>query len=172
PASTNTSFGRVNPNVPANEIATIIQEKIISHRINKDGNLFVNMTSLGAANKLLAVTSLGEVGVTACVPEAYSRNYGKVKTVPLEHTTDELLECLKDFRVVSVQRQVSYRRQNDGTVEERPSKTVVLTFWTDRVIPQRVYFGFTSHPVEEYFGHAVQCFNCQKHDRIVRTCIE
>ncbi|KAG0413397.1 hypothetical protein HPB47_009459 [Ixodes persulcatus] len=46
------------------------------------------------------------------------------------------------------------RRQDDGIVEQHPSTTVVLTFPTDRAMPQRIYHGFTSHLVEEYFGQA------------------
>ncbi|KAG0411312.1 hypothetical protein HPB47_011567, partial [Ixodes persulcatus] len=130
------------PNLLANQIVSITQEKVISHKINKDGNLSVNVASLDSANKLLAVTSLGE----------------------------ELLEFSKEFGVVSVQRQVAYRFQDDGTVEERPSKTVVLKFRINRAMPLRVFFGLTSHPVEEYFGHAIQCFNCQRHGHIARNC--
>ncbi|KAG0431872.1 hypothetical protein HPB47_021359 [Ixodes persulcatus] len=51
---------------------------VLFERINKDGNLSVNVTSLDSVNKLVAVTSLGEIGVTACVLEAYFRNYGKL----------------------------------------------------------------------------------------------
>ncbi|KAM7307787.1 hypothetical protein ISCGN_011423 [Ixodes scapularis] len=170
PTTPNTSFWRVNPNVLANEIIAVTQEKIVSHKINKEGNLSVNVSSLDSANKLLAVTSLGEIQVTAHIPEAYSRNYGKVKHVPLEYSNDELLDYLKDFGVTSVQRQVAYRRQDDGIVEQHPSTTVVLTFRTDRAMPQRIYLGFTSHPVEEYFGQAVQCFNCQRYGHLARNC--
>ncbi|XP_029840872.2 uncharacterized protein LOC115324407 [Ixodes scapularis] len=170
PTTQNTSFWRVNPNVLANEIIAVTQEKIVSHKINKEGNLSVNVSSLDSANKLLAVTSLGEIQVTAHIPEAYSRNYGKVKHVPLEYSNDELLDYLKDFGVTSVQRQVAYRRQDDGIVEQHPSTTVVLTFRTDRAMPQRIYLGFTSHPVEEYFGQAVQCFNCQRYGHLARNC--
>ncbi|KAG0419775.1 hypothetical protein HPB47_003897 [Ixodes persulcatus] len=51
---------------------------VLFERINKDGNLSVNVASLDSVNKLVAVTSLGEIGVTACVLEAYFRNYGKL----------------------------------------------------------------------------------------------
>ncbi|KAG0429272.1 hypothetical protein HPB47_023804, partial [Ixodes persulcatus] len=39
---------------------------------------------------------------------------------------------------------------DDGIIEERPSKTVVLTFRTDRVLREHSYLAFNSHPVEEY----------------------
>lgn len=90
PTTPNKSFWRVNPNVLANEIIAVTQEKIVSHKINKEGNLSVNVSSLDSANKLLAVTSLGEIQVTAHIPETYSRNYGKVKHVPLGYSNDEI----------------------------------------------------------------------------------
>ncbi|KAG0421046.1 hypothetical protein HPB47_003053, partial [Ixodes persulcatus] len=39
PTSKETSFWKVNPNVLAREVLGIAQEKILSHRIAKDGSL-------------------------------------------------------------------------------------------------------------------------------------
>ncbi|XP_042148626.1 uncharacterized protein LOC121837166 [Ixodes scapularis] len=80
------SFWRINPNVVANEVIGIAKEKLLSHRINKDGSLAVSVESLLAANRLLAVTSLCTIEVTTSVPESYSRNLGKIKGVPLEYS--------------------------------------------------------------------------------------
>ncbi|CAN8005827.1 unnamed protein product [Ixodes pacificus] len=115
----------------------------------------VSVASLQSANRLLAVTSLSAIEVTTSVPNSYSRNLGKIKGVPLEYSDDELLEYLKDFGVISVQRQVSYRRQDDGNTVSRKTESVLLHFRPDRAMPQRILLGFTSHPVDEYFG--LQC---------------
>lgn len=37
-------------------------------------------------------------------------------------------------------------------------------------MPSRVFLGFTSHPVMEYFGIPTQCFRCQRHGHIARHC--
>ncbi|CAN8029586.1 unnamed protein product [Ixodes persulcatus] len=103
------SFWRINPNVVANEVIGIAKEKLLSHRINKDGSLAVSVESLLVANRLLAVTSLCIIEVTTSVPESYSRNLGKIKGVPLKYSDGELLKYLKDFGVIYVQRQIAYR---------------------------------------------------------------
>ncbi|KAM7304529.1 uncharacterized protein ISCGN_014429 [Ixodes scapularis] len=164
------SFWKVNPNSIANDILAVTQEKILSHRINKDGSLTVHLASLCSANKLLALHSIGSVEVTAHVPETYSKNLGKIKNVPLEYSNSALLEYLLDNGVTSVQRQIAYYRKEDGSIEEQPSESVLLVFRTDRPMPQRVFLGFTSHPVEEYFGSPVQCFKCQKYGHVAKYC--
>ncbi|KAM7291266.1 uncharacterized protein ISCGN_027839 [Ixodes scapularis] len=164
------SFWRINPNVVANEVIGIAKEKLLSHRINKDGSLAVSVESLLAANRLLAVTSLCTIEVTPSAPESYSRNLGKIKGVPLEYSDGELLEYLKDFGVLYVQRQIAYRRQDDGKVEEHKTESVILRFRPDRPMPQRILMGFTSHPVEEYFGPPIQCFHCQRYGHISKFC--
>lgn len=37
-------------------------------------------------------------------------------------------------------------------------------------MPNRVYLGFTSHPVEEYFGAPIQCYQCQRFGHIAQNC--
>lgn len=170
PITSEQSFWRVNPNTIANEILNITKEKLLSHRINKDGSMTVSVASLQSANRLLAVTSLSAIEVTTSVPNSYSRNLGKIKGVPLEYSDDELLEYLKDFGVISVQRQVSYRRQDDGNTVSRKTESVLLHFRPDRAMPQRILLGFTSHPVDEYFGPPVQCFKCQRYGHIANFC--
>ncbi|CAN8015393.1 unnamed protein product [Ixodes persulcatus] len=149
PTSPESSFWKVNPNSITKDIVAVTQEKVLSHKINKDGSLSVNVASLGSANKLLTLQSLGNIKVFATVPQTYSRNLGKNKNVPLEYPDIALLEYFLDAGVTSVQRQVAYLRMEDGTVEPRPSGSVILVFRPDRPMPQRVFLGFTSHPVEE-----------------------
>lgn len=102
PSSPEASLWRVNPNEVAKEIIDVAQEKLLSHRIKKDGSLSVSVASLPAANRLLAMTSLCTIEVTASVPHSYSRNLGKIKGVPIEYSDGELHEYLKDVGVFSV----------------------------------------------------------------------
>ncbi|XP_042144527.1 cyclin-dependent kinase 1 [Ixodes scapularis] len=151
PTSKETSFWKVNPNVLAREVLGIAQEKILSHRIAKDGSLSVSVASLPAANKLLAQTSLAGIEVRATTPRSYPENMGKIKGVPLQYSDSDLLEYLKDSGVLTVQRQVAYQRQEDGSSVARPKDSVILRFTQDHPMPPRVYLGFTSHPVEEWY---------------------
>ncbi|CAN8007913.1 unnamed protein product [Ixodes pacificus] len=170
PTSRETSFWKVNPNVLAREVLGIAQEKILSHRIAKDGSLSVSVASLPAANKLLVQTSLAGIEVRATTPRSYSENMGKIKGVPLQYSDSDLLEYLKDNGVLTVQRQVAYHRQEDGTSVARPKDSVILRFTQDRPMPPRVYLGFTSHTVEEYFGSPLQCYQCQRFGHIAKNC--
>ncbi|KAM7308884.1 uncharacterized protein ISCGN_012515 [Ixodes scapularis] len=164
------SFWKVNPNRIANEIVTTAQEKVSSHKITKDGSLVVSVASLSSANKLLALKTVAGIDVAANVPQSYSRNLGKIKNVPNEYTEEQLLEYLTDKGVMSVKRQIAYVPQGDGSVVKQPRDRVILQFREDCPMPTRVFLGFTSHPVEEYFGQAVRCFRCQRHGHVANTC--
>ncbi|KAH6946787.1 hypothetical protein HPB50_015311 [Hyalomma asiaticum] len=37
-------------------------------------------------------------------------------------------------------------------------------------MPERVYLGFTCHPVEEYLGPARRCYNCQRYGHLANNC--
>lgn len=130
----------------------------------------MSVASLLAANGLLAVPSLCDIEDTTGVPDSYSRNLGKIKRVPLDYSDAELLEYLQDFGVMSVQRQITYRRQDDVTVEQNKTESVILHFRTDLPMPQLLLMGVTSHPMEKYFGPPVQCFHCQMYSQIANFC--
>ncbi|XP_042147152.1 uncharacterized protein LOC121836337 [Ixodes scapularis] len=170
PNSSNASLWRVNPNEVAKEIIDVAQEKLLSHRMNKDGSLFVSVASLQAANRLLAISTLCSIEVATSVPHSYSRNLGKIKGVPIEYTDGEPLDYFKNLGVISVQRKISYRRQGDGNVEHRKTESVLLHFRPDQPMPTRVLLGFTSHSVDEYFGPPVQCYHCQRYGHIAQYC--
>lgn len=170
PVVTGSSFWRVNPNRIAQEILAAAQEKVQSHKISKDGSLIVTVASLESANKLLSLSNVATVDVTTSVPQSYSKNMGKINDVPLEYTDAELLDYLKDAGVMSVRRQVSFAPQSNGNIQATYREGVILQFRDDCPMPQRVVLGFTSHPVEEYFGSAKRCYRCQRHGHIAKNC--
>ncbi|KAL1477439.1 hypothetical protein MTO96_035739 [Rhipicephalus appendiculatus] len=163
------SFWRVNPNVLATEVLAVTKEKLLEVRITRDGSVLALAASLEAANRLLATTTLMGIPVEPRVPASYSRNVGRIKNVPLEYSDSELLDYLKDAGVISVRRQSSTKQTENGEVETRFYKNVILHFRSDRPMPARVMLGFTSHPVTEFFG-VVQCFRCQRHGHIAKYC--
>lgn len=65
---------------------------------------------------------------------------------------------------------MSYRRQDDGNTVQRKKESVLLYFRPDRAMPQRILLGFTSHPVDEFFGPPVQCFRCRRYGHIANFC--
>ncbi|KAL1434047.1 hypothetical protein MTO96_012041 [Rhipicephalus appendiculatus] len=170
PTQPDRSFWKVNPNLLASAVVTTAQEKVLSHRINKDGSLMVIMSPVPAANRLLAVTELAGVAVEARVPYSYSATYGRIQDVPVEYSDDDLKEYLSEQGVISAKRQVAYIPNEDGVVTETRRRSVILEFSKDAPLPNRVSFGFCSYPVTEYIGSASQCFRCQRHGHIAKYC--
>lgn len=68
----------------------------------------MGVATIKVANKLFTLSTLASIEFFAKVPSCYSRNLGKIKNVPLEHTGCDLLEYLKSVGVTSVQSQVAY----------------------------------------------------------------
>lgn len=161
---------RVNPNLLAAEVVSTAQEKVLTHRLNKDGSLIVTVLSLAAANRLLQISTLAGIAVEARVPHSYMASYGRIQGVPLEYTDEDLGNYLRGQGVISARRQVSYLRDDDGVVAESRRRTVILEFTSGSPLPERVFLGFSSFPVTEYMGTARQCFKCQRHGHIAKNC--
>ncbi|XP_040067805.2 uncharacterized protein LOC115318152 [Ixodes scapularis] len=155
PKEQGTSFWKINPNRIAKEIVTVSQEKLLAPRIRKDGTITVNTATLNSTNRLLMMNSLVEIDVTVTVSESYTRNVGKVNNIPVQYSDYELLDYLKDAGVITVQRQIAYSRKEDGSMKQQSTESVLLHFPQNHQMPARVLFGFTSHPVMEYFGTPV-----------------
>lgn len=170
PMSPEASFWKVNPNILASAVVASAQEKVIRHRLNKDGSLMVTVSTLPAANRLLAISELAGVSVEARVPYSYSATYGKIQDVPLEYSDEELQRYLQAQGVISARRQVSYVPCDEGGVAESRRRSVILEFSRDSPMPKRIVLGFCSYPVLEYIGSATQCFRCQRHGHIAKHC--
>lgn len=116
-------FWRVNTKKLAAEIVTVTQEKLLTQQIKKE------LSSLAAANKLLALTTLAGFAVSPVVPNPTPLTSVKsTASIPLEYTEGELLEHLKDAGVVFLRRQASYYRKEDGEVEKKEHENVLLHF--------------------------------------------
>lgn len=170
PTAEGASFWKVNPNRVSAEVVSAAKEKVQSFRTTRDGSFSVSVASLSSAKRLLMLSNVGGLEVKPFIPESYTRNVGKVKHVPLQYSDEQLLEYLRDAGVISARRQIKYYRQEDGGVTTRPLHSVILTFRDDRPIPGRIYLGFTSHPVEEYLGPALRCYNCQRFGHMAKSC--
>ncbi|KAH7982621.1 hypothetical protein HPB52_006173 [Rhipicephalus sanguineus] len=96
PTQPDRNFWKVKPNLLASAVVTTAQEKVLSHRLNKDDSLMVTTSSVPAANRLLAVTDLAGIAVEARVPYSYSATYGRIQDVPVEYSDDDLKEYLTE----------------------------------------------------------------------------
>lgn len=170
PTAVGCSFWRVNPNILAAEVVTAAQEKVLTHRLNKDGSLMVPVSSLAAVNRLLQISSLAGITIETRVPHSYMATYGRTQGVPLEYTDEDLGNYLRSQGVKSARRHVSYRPNDDSIVSESRRRSVILEFKSGSALPERVFLGFCSFPVTEYMGSATQCFKCQRHGDIAKNC--
>ncbi|KAH8032557.1 hypothetical protein HPB51_026010 [Rhipicephalus microplus] len=161
---------KVNSNIVASAVVTSAQEKVLNHRLNKNGSLVVTVSTLPAANLLLTATELAGVAVEARVPYSYTANYGKIQDVPLSNSNEELQDYLWNQGVVSARRLTTFTPEEGGKVKEVRHQSVILEISKDSPLPKRVTLGFCSYPVAEYNGTATQCYKCQRHGHISRHC--
>lgn len=155
------SFWDLNPNHFARDLRAVAGDDIASHRMTNYGSLVVYVKTGEVAHKLLKLTTVAELPVTVHVPRSYSKNLGKIRTVPFHYTDGNLVTLLARVGVVKARRQMKTFRRKDGTNERRSRSSVVLTFRDDMELPPFVRLGFFKFPVEPYVDAPMQCRNCQ-----------
>lgn len=120
------------------------------------------MSSLIAANTLLAITTLTGSAVSSFVPQSYSRNNDKIFSIPLEYREAELLEYLKDTGVIFLRRQAAYHRKDEEEVDMDYHGSVALHFV--QIFRCRNWFSAISSRA------TLQCLRCQRHKHMVKHC--
>ena len=79
-------------------------------------------------------------------------------------SNDEILDCLKDHRVIEVYRVIRYHQGHP-----RHTDTIILTFdWPD--LPESIKCGYRNFPVKMYIPNPRRCFNCQKYGHGKNQC--
>lgn len=164
------TFWDVNPNQIAHELVTILGRDVVHQRLSRRGLLTVRVATADAAIKLLDIKTLGGLSVEASIPTALLKNEGKIRTVPYRYTDQQIFEKLRHLGVVSVRRQYSLRKTEDGSVVRGPRGVIVLTFKEDVSLPTRVMLGDFSYPVEEYLEPPLQCHNCMRYGHCYKVC--
>ncbi|KAH7976111.1 hypothetical protein HPB52_008670 [Rhipicephalus sanguineus] len=143
---------------------------VVHQRLSRRGLLTVRVATADAAIKLLDIKTLGGLSVEASIPTALLKNEGKIRTVPYRDTDQQIFEKLRHLGVVSVRRQYSLRKTEDGSVVRGPRGVIVLTFKEDVSLPTRVMLGDFSYPVEEYLEPPLQCHNCMRYGHCYKVC--
>lgn len=167
---TEVSFWDVNPNHFARDLRAVAGDEILSHRMTNYGALVLYVKSGEMAQELLKLTTVAGVPVTVHVPRDYSRNLGKIRTVPFHYTDANIVAVLARYGVVGARRQLKNLRKRDGTNERISRSTVILTFRDDQELPPYVRLGFLKFRVEPYVEAPVQCRNCQGFWHMSRSC--
>ncbi|KAH8030840.1 hypothetical protein HPB51_011884 [Rhipicephalus microplus] len=164
------TFWDVRPSKIARELVTILGRDVVHQRLSRRGLLTVRVATADAAIKLLDIKTLGGLSVEASIPTALLKNEGKIRTVPYRYSDQQILEKLRHLGVISVRRQYSLRKSEDGGVVRGPRSVIVLTFKEGVPLPTRVMLGDRWYPVEEYLEPPLQCYNCLRYGHCYKVC--
>ncbi|KAH7976110.1 hypothetical protein HPB52_008669 [Rhipicephalus sanguineus] len=164
------SFWDLNPNHFARELRAVAGDEILSHRMTNHGALVLYVNTGEMARELLKLTTVAGMPVTVHVPRSYSKNMGKIRTVPFHYTNANIVTILARIGVVKARRQCKNLRMSDGTNVRYTRSNVVLTFRDDVELPSHVKLGFLRFPVEPYVEPPVMCRNCQGYWHTARAC--
>ncbi|KAL3192498.1 hypothetical protein MRX96_058919 [Rhipicephalus microplus] len=138
-------------------------------RIVEDGRTFWDVRPSKIARELTS-RRWGGLSVEASIPTALLKNEGKIRTVPYRYSDQQILEKLRHLGVISVRRQYSLRKSEDGGVVRGPRSVIVLTFKEGVPLPTRVMLGDRWYPVEEYLEPPLQCYNCLRYGHCYKVC--
>nr|XP_054925028.1 uncharacterized protein LOC126527956 isoform X3 [Dermacentor andersoni] len=164
------SFWDLNPNHFARDLRAVAGDEIVSHRMTNHGALVIYVKTGEVARELLKMTTVAGIPVTVYVPRSYSKNMGKIRTVPFHYTEANLVAILARNGVVHARRQFKNVRLEDGSNVRCSRSSVVLTFRDDVELPSHVRLGFLRFPVDPYVEPPMMCRNCQGYWHSARVC--
>lgn len=169
--STTRTFWNIRGSQVSRELEQIIGENIVNQKINRAGFLCVNVATAADAVKLLNIKKLGGANVETVIPSMYLRHEAKIRGVPYHYTNEQLIKYFSDVGVVDARRQLTVKRLHDGSFEEYPRGSVILTFKPDATLPRMLELGPDRFIVEEYIEAPLQCFKCLRFGHTARDCV-
>nr|XP_037271695.1 uncharacterized protein LOC119163735 [Rhipicephalus microplus]XP_037271696.1 uncharacterized protein LOC119163735 [Rhipicephalus microplus]XP_037271697.1 uncharacterized protein LOC119163735 [Rhipicephalus microplus] len=169
--STTRTFWNIRGSQVARELEEIVGDNVVNQKINRAGFLCVNVATAADAVKLLNLRRLGGAEVESVIPSMYLRHEAKIRGVPYHYTNEKLAELFADVGVLSARRQLTVKRMHDGTYEEFPRSSVVLTFKPDATLPKSLELDNEKFIVEEYIEAPLQCFKCLRFGHTSRACV-
>ena len=148
------TIGKINPNA--------IQKAIIeccgsfkALRSRGENGIKVTVSSLQAAHKLLKITDLCGVKVSATPLGPLSKPKGTIKGVDRIWSTEAIVEALQKHGVVEAYRYTA--QGEDGSIIVKDA--VVLTF-TSLPLPASVHIAGEDHKIWPYVNSPYLCANC------------
>ncbi|XP_050031749.2 uncharacterized protein [Dermacentor andersoni] len=169
--STTRTFWNIRGGQVARELEEVIGDNVVNQKINRAGFLCVNVATAADAVKLLNLKKLGGADVESVIPSMYLRHEAKIRGVPYHYTNEKLAEVFANVGVLSARRQLTVKRLHDGTYEEFPRSSVVLTFKPDATLPKTLELENEKFIVEEYIEAPLQCFKCLRFGHTSRACV-
>jgi len=134
-----------------------------------NGNLIVTCSSAQHVKTLLSCTNLSDGDKTVEVETSSLKPVGAkgdIYNVPLEISTDELVEGLVGQKVTFVKR---FRFKCKEYSEFRDSKSVFLQFSTAD-LPAEVKLGYLLFRVKQFIPKPLRCFKCNRFGHVASHC--
>nr|XP_053618124.1 uncharacterized protein LOC128679735 [Plodia interpunctella] len=151
-----------------NGLGNILQDGI--KRIGRN-RISITFKTCSDANNFLNVMSKN-LGYKVAIPTFNICKMGLVKGIPVEWTHEDIkinLRIPDGYGPIVKSRRLSRRTVNSDSDSWTPTQSVVLTF-DGQASPSRVYFFFSSIPVEQYIFPTIQCFNCCRFGHTRNNC--
>lgn len=159
----------VNPFKIGAEIDKIASGKVLEVTKMRSGDLLVKAKSSAQAKKMLKCTNLPFSNTKVVIEEhaVLNRCKGKIYRYDFRFLTDEeILEGLKEQRVVEIYRQ---KRRRDNSNELEDSGIYVLTF-DSLVLPAHITAGYSRTKVSAYIPNPMRCNLCLKYGHTQKSC--
>ncbi|GBO02894.1 hypothetical protein AVEN_139850-1 [Araneus ventricosus] len=144
-------------------IAVIGEVKSIKKLHN--GQLLIETINTKQSENLMKLQKIGEIEVKVAPHHTLNHSKGVISESEFQRDLeDDILECLKDQKVIAVRR-ITIKRNNQNF----PTKHVILTFNTP-VLPKSVKIAYMNCPVRHFIPNPLRCFKCQRFGHTITAC--
>ncbi|GBO04664.1 hypothetical protein AVEN_44499-1 [Araneus ventricosus] len=117
------------------------------------------------SEQLMKLQKIGEIQVKVAPHHSLNHSKGVISESEFQRDLeDDILECLKDQKVIAVRR-ITIKRNNQNF----PTKHVILTFNTP-VLPKSVKIAYMNCPVRHFIPNPLRCFKCQRFGHTITAC--
>lgn len=160
PVDKKNSFRKAPPFQLRRDVLALVAAKNV--RFLRFGGLAVTVESETDKTKLLHLTTISGVEITASTPRSENYCKGVISRVVPGVTCESLMSELEvqnpDFKVISVKR-LGSDKSNTYSIE-----------FSGKTLPTFIYIGFWRHKVRIFYDKVLQCFVCQKFNHSSHEC--
>ncbi|GBM64456.1 hypothetical protein AVEN_194219-1 [Araneus ventricosus] len=127
--------------------------------------LLIETMNTKQSENLMKLKKIGEIEVKVAQHHSLNHSKGVISESEFQRDMeDDILECLKDQKVIAVRR-VTIKRNNQNF----PTKHVIFTFNTP-ILPKSVKITYMNCPVRHFIPNSLRCFKCQRSGHTITAC--
>ncbi|GBN45620.1 hypothetical protein AVEN_250972-1 [Araneus ventricosus] len=129
------------------------------------GQLLIELMNTKQSENLLKLQKIGDIQIKVAPHHSLNHSKGVISESEFQRDLeDDILECLKDHKVIAVRR-IAIKRN----YQNFPTKHVILTFNTP-VLPKSVKIAYMNCPVRHFIPNPLRCFKCQRFGHTITAC--